>query len=194
MLIDNVRDIDELDAVLELVFSTFPQLKNGEYRYSRSFWIEKMNELPELLLYARDGDTVCGFVYAWIDNGSVTIAHCGVARAYRGMGIGKTLMLEVEKRAKSLGYQSIALGSVDGAEGFYEKLGYKGSLLIQSEQHSIDELQSLNTSYEVIYTNVYDGTVNQVCLRLPIVDRELQLKYKESFPRCSTQMVFGKRL
>lgn len=99
---------------------------------------------------------------------------------------------EIERRVKALGYHSIALGSVEGAERFYEKLGYKGSLLIQSEDHSIDQLLSLNDKYEVIYTNVYEGTVNQVCLRLSSPDRELQRLYEKTFPSCTTQMVFGK--
>lgn len=192
MFIDNVKNIYELDPVLQLVFTIFPQLENGGYKYSRDFWVEKMIELPELLLYAKDGDVICGSVFAWVDNGGVTIAHCCVDNGYRGKGVGKALMLEAERRVKALGYHSIVLGSVEGAEGFYEKLGYKGSLLIQSEIHSIDELKSFNKKYEVIYTNVYEGTVNQVCLRLPFVDREFQRKYEEAFPECYTQMVFGK--
>ncbi|HEY8349375.1 MAG TPA: GNAT family N-acetyltransferase [Clostridia bacterium] len=192
MIIDNVKSLNDLESVLELVNSIFPQLENGECKYSRDFWIEKMHERPELLLCARDGGVICGTVLAWIDNGAVTVATCCVDAAYRGKGIGKALMLEVEKRAKALGYHGIALGAAEGAEGFYEKLGYQGSLLIQSEKHSIDELKSFNTKYEVIYTNIYDGTVNQVCLRLPSIDREFQRKYEEAFPGCSTQMVFGK--
>ena len=193
MDIDNVKNIDELDSVLQLVYDLFPQLvDNDEYRYSRNFWIEKMSELPELLLYAKDGSTICGSVFAWVDNGAVTIGPCCVDNAYRGKGVGSALMIEVEKRVKDLGYRGMTLGAVEGAEGFYEKLGYTGSLLIQSRKHSIDELKSLNKKYEVIGTNVYDGTINQVWLRLPAIDRELQRKYEETFPGCYTQMVFGK--
>lgn len=192
MNINNVKNIDELDEVLELVFDIFPQLTNDEYRYSHDFWIEKLEERPELLVYAKDESEICGFVFACEDSRGVTIAHCGVANAYRGRGVGKALMIEVENRIKDLGYHNITLGAVEGAEGFYAKLGYTGSLLIQSEEHSIDELKSLNESYEVIGTNVYDGTVNQVWLRLHVIDRELQQKYEKIFPKCNTQMTFGK--
>lgn len=191
-MIDNVKTIEELDAVLQLVFSIFPQVTDGTYKYSRDFWIDKLNELPELLLCAKDGDKVCGFVLAWNDHGTITAATVGIDKEYRGQGIGKALMLELERRVKALGYHGIALGAGEGAEGFYEKLGYKGSLLIQSEKYSIDELKALNTEYEVLYTNVYEGKINQVCLRLPKIDRELQRKYESTFPGCSTQMVFGK--
>lgn len=192
MDIANVKNIDELDSVLQLVYDIFPQLDNDEYRYSRNFWIKKMNERPELLLYAKDGSTICGCVFAWEDNRGVTIGHCGVDNTYRGRGVGSALMVEIEKRIKHLGYHAITLGAVEGAEEFYAKLGYTGSLLIQSEEHSIDELKSLNESYEVIGTNVYGGSVNQVWLRLPSIDRELQRKYEETFPGCDTQMTFGK--
>jgi GNAT superfamily N-acetyltransferase len=193
MVIDNVKNLDELEFVLQFVYTIFPELEDGGYKYTRDFWAEMLGKLPELLLYAKDGDKICGSVFAWDDNGGITVAHCSVDSAYRGKGVGKALMLEIENRAKALGYHGIALGSVESAEGFYEKLGYTGSLLIQSEEYSIDELKSLNDKYEVIYTNVYDGTVNQVCLRLPRPDREFQRKYEEAFPGCSTQMIFGKQ-
>lgn len=193
MDIDNVKNIDELDSVLQLVYDIFPQLvDNDEYKYSRDFWMEKMSELPELLLYAKEGSTICGSVFAWVNDGAVTIGHCGVDNAYRGKGVGSALMVEVEKRVRDLGYQGITLGALEVAEGFYARLGYTGSLLIQSKEHRIDELKSFNKLYEVIGTNVYDGAVNQVWLRLPGIDRELQRKYEETFPGCNTQMVFGK--
>lgn len=192
MKIDNVKNRDELKAVLDFVYTIFPQIKYDKYSYD--FWELKLDELPELLLCANDGGCVCGSVFAWVDNSGVTIAHCCVDGAHRGRGIGKALMLEEEKRVRALGYHSIALGSAEGAEEFYEKLGYKGSLLIQSEQYSVDELKSFNKKYEVIYTNVYDGAINQVCLRLPRIDREFQREYEKAFPGCSTQMVFGKSI
>ena len=63
-----------------------------------------MNEQPELIIYAKDGDVVCGTVLAWVDNGAVTVATCCVDEAYRGRGVGRALMLEIENRVKALGY------------------------------------------------------------------------------------------
>ena len=104
--------------------------------------MKKLNESPELLLYANDEKCCCGGAFAWVDNGSVTLAHCCTDEAHRGKGLGKLLITEIENRSKTLGFQGITLGAVEGAEGFYEKCGYKGSLLIQSEINSIDELRS----------------------------------------------------
>lgn len=81
---------------------------------------------------------------------------------------------------------------MEGAEAFYEKLGYSGVLLVQSENHGLDELAAFNKKYEVIGTNIYDGTINQVWLRLPSIDHGFQRAYEEAFHGCSTQMVFSK--
>ena len=194
MEVGSVRNAEELHEVLLLVHAIFPQLRNEEYRFSRDFWMERMSESPELLLYARDGATICGSVFGCVEQGAVTIGHCCVDGAYRGRGVGSDLMLELEKRARELGHRNIVLGAEEGAEGFYERLGYSGSLLIQSEEHSVDELKALNERYEVIGTNVYNGTVSQLWLRLPRIDREFQRSYERALPGCYTQMTFGKAL
>ena len=200
MIIDNVKNIEELNAVLKVVEKIFSNSgidNDGEEKYSRKFWIEKFSERPELLLFAKINDKICGSVFAWEDNGSITIAHCGVLEEYHKQGIGKALILETEKRVKNLGYDSIVLGSVEDAEEFYEKLGYAGSLLIQSDTNSIEELKSLNErekNYEVLWTNIYEGTINQICLKVSIADRELQRKYENTFDSCWTQMIYNKSL
>jgi hypothetical protein len=104
------------------------------------------------------------------------------------------MILLLEERAKTHGVHVIGLGAVQSAEGFYAKIGYTGSLLIQSEKHSIDELLSLNTKYKVNYTRVHDGTINQVNLALTEADRELQRKYETELPGCYTQMMFWKNI
>ena len=198
--IDNAKNIDELNTVLETVKKIFPDSTvdyDGGGKYSRKFWTDRLNECPELLLYARVDNNICGSVFAWEDNGSVTIAHCGVLEEYQKQGIGKALMLETEKRVKNLGYKSIVLGSVEDAEVFYEKLGYTGSLLIQSDTHGIKDLKFLNEqekNYKVLGTGIYEGTINQVWLKVPVADRELQRKYEKTFDNCWTQMIYGKNL
>lgn len=193
MIIDNIKNVDELNKVWDFVTTIFPVLMTGEYKYSRDFWAEMASRLPELLIYAKEGEQVCGAVLAWDDGGSITVGICCVAAGQRGKGIGKAMMLELEKRVRSLGYGGIALGAVEDAEGFYYKLGYSGCLLVQSETHSIEELLSLNPGYEVIATNVYDGTINQIYLNVTTPDHDIQRRYEERYPGCSTQMVFGKR-
>lgn len=89
---------------------------------------------------------------------------------------------------------SPALASVETAEGFYQRLGYTGQLLIQSEKHTVDELIALNPGCPVVFTNVYGGKINQLCLRLDTPDRELQKLYESSLDGCSTQTMFWKKI
>ncbi|MCL2772944.1 MAG: GNAT family N-acetyltransferase [Oscillospiraceae bacterium] len=198
MIIDNVKNIDELNAVLDVVQKIFPKSVidlDGDGKYNRNFWIEKFNEHPELLLYAKIDGEICGSVFAWEDNGDITVGHCGVLNEYQKQGVGKALMLETENRVKNLDFHGISLGSAESAEGFYEKLGYTGALLIQSDTHSIEELKFMNErekNYDIIWTNIYEGTINQICLRVPISDREFQRKYETAFDNCWTQMIYGK--
>ena len=195
MEIRDVRTVDQLNDVLQFVHGIFPQLANAEDRYSRAFWMEKLEQLPELLLYASDGARICGSVFGFDEGGGITVGHCCIAEKSRRQGIGRSLILELEERARRLGYSRIVLGAVEKAEGFYSKLGYSGSLLIQSEDHSVDELLEFNKTYEVIGTSVWNGTVNQLWLRIPLVaDRAFRREYEKALPGCNTQVVFGKDL
>ena len=103
-------------------------------------------------------------------------------------------MRELEKRAKAVGIRKLALGAAESAEGFYAKLGYTGSLLIQSEKHAVEELLAINTEHSVIYTSVWGGTVNQICLAINEPDRPLQRRYERELGDCWTQMMFSKNI
>lgn len=194
MEITHIRTVDQLSDALQFVHGIFPQLANAEDRYSRAFWIEKLKQLPELLLYASDGSNIYGSVFGFDEGGGIVVGHCCVAERSRGQGLGRSLILELEKRARRLGYSRIVLGAVEEAEGFYSKLGYSGSLLIQSESHSVDELLEFNKTCEVIGTSVWNGTVNQLWLRISLADRAVRREYERALPGCNTQVVFGKDL
>lgn len=62
MQIDAVKNDYELDNVLELVFTIFPELKIG-HKYSRAFWQNRLIEHPELLLYASAENAVIGAAF-----------------------------------------------------------------------------------------------------------------------------------
>jgi predicted N-acetyltransferase YhbS len=186
----------ELDAVLEFDKKAFglPSERNSP-AYSRERWLERMKTHGDLMLYAESGGEVIAIVFGRIENGnSVTVGPVAVDAQFRKHGIARELMFLLEKRALEHGIEHLGLGAVESAEGFYQRLGYTGTLLVQSEKHGIEELLSLNEKYPVKSTGVYDGTVNQVFLDLPAPDRELQRQYENSLPGCHTQMVFGKSL
>ena len=187
----------ELDATLSFEIQIFgcPSEDNSP-AYSREKWMERMSSpYHDLMLYAESDGEVIGIVFGRIVNEyCITVGPVAVDEQYRERGIAREMMLLLEERALGHGIHNLGLGAQEGAEGFYLKLGYFGSLLIQSEIHSIEDMLALNDKYEVIRTGVFDGTVNQVNLSLPAPDRELQRKYEKTLPGCYTQMIFGKTI
>lgn len=192
MHISAIENDTEFKKVMIFADKMFNVTAQGDQKYGHDFWQKQFRETPELMIYAEDVGKVCGLAYGWVDNNAVTIAYVGVESEYQGQGIGRALVTEMENRTKALGYNRLVLGATAGEEGFYEKCGYTGSLLIQSEENSIDELRSFNPGYEEIGAGVYEGYIHQLYLKIPSINRELQKKYEDTFPACNTIMVFGK--
>ena len=190
--IKHVTTEQELDGALAFAREIFGEHLN---RDGREEWLGHLRRNNNLLLYAESNGKVVGIVFGFIENnGNMTAGIVAVDERLRNRGVAREMMLLLEERAKACGIRLIALGAVQAAEGFYAKLGYTGSLLIQSEKHSIEEILSLNTKYAVNYTRVHDGTINQVNLALPEADRELQHEYETALPGCNTQMMFWKNI
>ena len=107
------------------------------------------------------------------------------------------MFIELEKRTKKLGYKGIGLGIQEGQEEFYAKLGYTGSMLIQSEKYSIDDLRNYleslnNKNWELRNTNIYDGYINQLWLNVSILDKDLKKKFEVDLGDCWTQIIVCK--
>ena len=194
--IKHITTQQELDAVLSFdkkVFGLNSERESPDY--SREKWLSRMEKYSDLMLFAEADGEVIGLVFGRIENGeSITVGPVAVDERYRKYGIAREMMLLLEKHALRHGIHQLVLGSEESAEGFYEKLGYTGTLLIQSENHTIEELLSLNTKYEVKGTRIHDEIISQVYLKLPAPDRELQRKYESTLPGCYTQMTFAKKI
>lgn len=195
-LIKNVSSKEELEKTFHFfkrIFIDKPIVKNPEYSLEK--WEERMKSNGDLMLYTSLEGEVIGMVFGRIScNQSITIGPVAVDENYRNLGIAKEMIFLLEERAKHYDIHTLKLGAVESAERFYSKLGYTGSLLIQSQIHSIDELLSLNTKYKVEFTNIYDGKVSQVCLELRDPNRDLQNEYETTFPGCYTQMMYWKKI
>ena len=191
-LLKNVSSEQELEKTFDffkMIFIDNPVIYNPEYSFEK--WKERMKNHGDLMLYTSLDNEVIGIVFGRInDNHSMTIGPVAVDENYRGIGIAKEMIFLLEKRVKHYEINSITLGAVESAEKFYSKLGYIGSLLIQSQIHSIEQLLSLNSRYKVKFTNIYDGKVSQVCLELTEPDKDLQKEYEAIFPGCYTQMMY----
>ena len=195
MFIDNVKNMQELDAVLEFFEILYPKFLQEDGKYSRNFWIEQWQKHPELLLYAKDKDAICGITLGWVEGSSITVAGDGVAPEYKNKGVHEALFVEIEKHAKQLGCKGIALGISEGEEEFYAKMGYTGKTLIQSEKYSVDELKNFNAKYgghEVVGTNVYDGYVNQLWLNSSLLDKGLKARFEKEIGNCWVLVVVNK--
>ena len=195
MEIKCVNDAMELDNVMDFVKNIFAKISVSIPENNGNFWINEISKNSNLLLYINDNDKIIASAFAFeVDNKNITLSHFCVAKNYRNKNIGEKLMIEMENRIKTLGNKVITLGAIEVAEGFYEKMGYTGSLLIQSEKNTIDDLLSINKQYKVAWTNVYDDNINQICLILSQPDRALQKRYEETFVGCNTQMIFQKTI
>lgn len=189
--ITHATNRSELHAVLEFAEKIFGQ---GE-QFDRAIWEARLHLHPELIVFAHFDGQIVGIAPSFLeDNGHVIVAAVAVDRRYRMKGIASALMLEVEKQSKAIGAKMVALGANEAAEDFYRNLGYIGQLLIQSEKHTAGEMLALNPGYPVAFTNVYDGKIHQLCLRLDMPDRELQHRYESSLKGCYTQTMFWKNI
>ena len=201
MLIEHVKNIEELDAVLSYCKILYPDVKfmgaDGNDKYSRNFWIKQWKMNPELLLFARDNDRICGIAISWADGQNITVAMDGVSKEYAEMGLHEALLIETEKRAKLHKYNSVCMGIGEGKEEFYAKLGYIGKMLVQSEKYPLDELKAFNElygNYEIIGANVYDGYVNQLWLNVSLLDKSIKKKYEDEIGDCWVQIIVCKEV
>ncbi|MGE9553169.1 GNAT family N-acetyltransferase [Erwinia amylovora] len=78
-----------------------------------------------------DESTLCGGLIAQTWWGALEVQYLWVAEARRGVGLGKSLMLQAEEIARERGCHMSYVDTFDfQAKGFYQKLGYEeyGSL------------------------------------------------------------------
>src|SRR5207253_10831238 len=88
---------------------------------------EKFDVHPELLMVAIERGVVVGSVMGGYDGHRGWISRAAVLTSYRGRGIGKALVEEVEKRLAALGCIKVNLqvvASNAAVVGFYRSLGY----------------------------------------------------------------------
>ena len=178
--ISSKQELEQAFAFFKVIFAGAPVIDNPEYSLAK--WMERMQSHGDLMLYATLNNDVIGIVFGRVIGDGMVVGPVAVHKDYRNLGIAKAMMILLEERAGRYGIQSVTLGAVESAEGFYAGLGYTGALLIQSQSHSIEQLLSVNKKYVVERTGVYDGVVNQVYLQLSKPDRELQKEYEAALP------------
>jgi ribosomal protein S18 acetylase RimI-like enzyme len=87
----------------------------------------KLKRQADLFLVADDGEGVVGTVMGGYEGHRGWINYLAVEPGRQGLGIGRLLMAEIEKRLKRTGCPKINLQIRKGNQGvrkFYEKIGY----------------------------------------------------------------------
>ncbi len=99
---------------------------------------EKLKVHPELLLIAVERGAVVGSIMGGYDGHRGWIYRAAVLKSYRGQGIGKALVEEVEKRLAALGCIKVNLqvvASNASVAGFYRSLGYQVEERVSMGKH-----------------------------------------------------------
>jgi len=192
--IKNVTSETDLDRVLSFARVIFKD--SGRLHiptFSKEFWLTRMPDDADFMLYAQHEDEIVGVVFGYVEkNSSITIAPVASDEWYWHRGIASSLLAELEKRVLARGHHFIVIGALEAAEGFYLKCGYTPHLFIQSRPPlTLENLRLLNDRYDEAWS-YDDGTDIRLCIATKGIDRELQRKYDETFPDCSTQTLFTK--
>lgn len=132
---DNWREYKEIRLKsLQGDPQAFGSTYEAELQFSEEKWKERSTNKNTITLVAKEGKELVGIVGAHWENYEKTkhIAHIWgmfVDKDYRGQGIGKMLMEEIERRAKQRGQtKKIKLEVVvkqEVALEMYKKLGYR---------------------------------------------------------------------
>ena len=192
--IKHVKDETDLDRALSFVRAIFKDSSGFDSPVnSKEAWLARMNQYADFMLYAQHDDEIVGVVFGRVDSGeSITVAMVACDERYRHCGIASSLLAELEKRALARGHHFIVAGALESAEGFYLKCGYTPHLFIQSRRpFTLENLRLLNDRYDEAWS-YGNGTDIRLCILTKGIDKELQNKYDEAFPGCSTQTLFTK--
>ncbi len=96
--------------------------QDNEYFGKKFYWKHE-----EYTLALKEKKTVLGVIKFAIDEDVVFVSSLIVDKSYRGEGVGKKLMEEMEKFAKENGCHKVHLYTGKGwpTEKFYKRLGYE---------------------------------------------------------------------
>ncbi len=119
----HVEDEQTLHRVLDLCCRVLGEDACDQEPYRRADWLVRLNENPELLLYAADGERIVSAVLGRPESSeSLVCGFVACDEVYRRQGITRRLMDMLADTARQKGFAYITLGSK--ADVFYEKCGY----------------------------------------------------------------------
>lgn len=189
--IDSVQTPEQLQRVWAFA------LRNLELPAGKStlaYYTEQLSVAPGLLVFAEAAGEVCGCVLGDLEDDHVRVGAVAVAESLRRRGVGAAMMQRLEAEARQIGQHTLILGARQEAETFYLRCGFQPHLFIQAPAPATPAaLRALREGCEVAWEAEEEG-FTKLLLRTPTISRELQHRYDEAFPGCSTQYVFTKHL
>lgn len=99
-------------------------------RRGPAFYAARFVEQPGLLLVAEAAGELVGVLLGSIQGDAVLVGELVVVPTWRGRGVGRALVGALERAALAVGKPRLRLGSAEGAEGFYVRLGFAPTLFI----------------------------------------------------------------
>ncbi len=130
--VDNEDYIEELFEFIGNILDF--RINNEKYLSDRyKELIEQFYMNPEFITYMLDnGKIVAALTMHHSSKDEITLKLMAVDSAYRGLGYGRVLINNAEKKAKQYNYKMISLGARLASIHFYEKMGYAPLILIQN--------------------------------------------------------------
>ena len=168
-----VRDERELDDALTFIRAQFPEIMRNDWRGPRYFH-ERLSGYRDLMIVAHRGGDLVGVGLASAEpDGRGGLDHLAVRDDFRGRGLGRLIVAAVEDGARSVGVRQFGLGSLDGAVGFYEAVGFRGKLLVQftGSAARVADVRALFAEFDVFETQWRD--IPQLWVQTTSVDMSL---------------------
>lgn len=123
-------EVEDLSEILDLQYLAYQTeadlLGSRDIQPLKQTLEETVLEYKEwLILKMNDGNRIIGSVRAKIDNGTLYIGKLMVHPDYRRRGLGKRLLLELEKRYPNCRYELFTSTKSVNNIRLYESLGYR---------------------------------------------------------------------
>jgi len=121
--IKTVTSADELERCKDIRFRVFVE----EQKVPAEEELDRYDESPESAIHVLaivDGEPAGAGRLIEYDPQTAKLQRLAVLKQYRGQGVGKRLVQELEQHAERLGYDCCILDGQCHAEPFYASLGY----------------------------------------------------------------------
>ena len=188
-----VQSLEELRSAWHLMQHAFDL--DDQHPRNLAFYTEILHDTPSLLLIAEDDGEQCGVLMASVEGDHVLVGEVLVAPAYRGQGIGSTLLATLEHNVRQLGQHRLLLGSAAGAEAFYVRNGFVALLFIavEAQHHALlDHLLRTDLAAYPLQWRAYTNDESKAIIAIGAFDPVLQGNVEQLLSGGTTQYLFTK--